>query len=251
MSDKDKTNTEGQPVKQAKETKPSNGETAPPKVEVMTIKHEFDSSERQQIGGDLARTIGSLRGIQSEFDQVKASYKAKITEAESNMNRLSTDLVNGFEMREQRCVVVFRPRDRKKDFIAEEDWNDFGKEALPALTEDMTQADFQTDLLQAESTFDRRCEITLFPRTANDFGLMIVGTLKGRWYSALRVTIGRHMLNQRLDSEQPSDKSRWGAIKRQALWLETWMLEELGKEAAKGFKEPIEKALNEQKEKVE
>lgn len=242
--------TQEQPVKQ--DPKPTKTDGAPPpKFEVKTIKHEFDSAERNQLGGDLARAIGGLRGIEAEFDQVKAHYKSKVTEAEARIDKLSTDLVNGFEMRERRCAVVYRPRDKKKDFIAEEDWNEFGREALPALTEDMTQSDFQTELIQAESQFDNRTEIELFPRANNDFGVLVVGQLKGRWYSALRVAIGVHTLKQRLDSEQPSDKSRWGAIKRQATYLETWMLQELGKESAKGFKEPVEKALNAQKERVE
>jgi hypothetical protein len=235
---------------------PSNGNgaltaAAPLKMEVKAVKHTFEPEERNQMGGDLARSIAALRGVEAEFDQVKASYKARQSEAEARIDNLSTALMNGFEMRNKKCVVNFRPRDRKKDFILEQDWNEFGAEAQPAITEDMTPADFQAELIEAESAFENRSEIDLFPRTANDFGTLVVGSLKGRWYSALRIAIGAHVVNQRLDSEQPSDKTRWGAIKRQAIFLEQWLVEKLGRDNAKGFEEPIKKALNTEKERVE
>jgi hypothetical protein len=240
------------PSTMSSDQKNGNGAIKPPlKIEVKSVKHTFTQDERNNIGGELARTIGGLRGIEAEFDQVKASFKARITEAEARIDKLSTDMVNGFEMRNAKCVVHYRPQDRKKDFIQEEDWNEFGPEAHPALTEDMVPADFQAELIQAESAFDNRKEIELFPRANNDFGVMVLGSLKGRWYSALRIAIGQNVLNQRLDSEQPSDKTRWGAIRRQAVYLEQWLTEKLGKDNAKGFKDPIEKALNAQKELVE
>ena len=238
-----------QPAAKQEPDKPEN--ETPPKIEVKTIKHTFDQDERNQIGGDLARGIANLRGIDTEFDQVKASYKAKLTEAEAKMDKLSTDLMNGFEMRDRRCVVVYRPRDRKKDYIAEEDWDDFGAEALPALTEDMSQSDFQAELLQAESRFDHRAAIALFPSAGSDFGTLIVGELKGNWFAALRAQIGGHKLEERLDSEQSCAKKRYDIVRRTAVRFFDWLNERLGKEAAKGFKDAIEKAVEAQKEKVE
>jgi hypothetical protein len=229
----------------SKETTSAPEKQQPPKIEIKAVKHEFTAVERNQIGSDLARAIAGLRGIEAEFDQVKAAYKARQSENEARIDKLSTDIMNGFEMRNEKCVVRYRPKDRKKDFYLDGMATD---EYLPVLTEDMTASDFQAELIQAESAFENRSEIDLFPAAGGDFGAMILGSLKGRWYSALRVTVGAHSLNQRLDSEQPSDKTRWGAIRRQAIYLEQWLTEKLGKDSAKGFKDPIEKALNAQKE---
>jgi hypothetical protein len=77
------------------------------------VRHPFSIEERNTMGGDLARAHGTLRGIQGELDQVKASYKAKITESEAQIDKLSTDLVNGFDMRTKECRVVFYPERRK------------------------------------------------------------------------------------------------------------------------------------------
>lgn len=221
------------------------------KTETKTVKHTFEPEERNQIGGDLARSIAALRGIEAEFDQVKASYKAKSTEAETRIDKLSTDLMNGFEMRNKKCVVVFRPRDRKKDFILEEDWNEFGKEAHPALTEDMTPADFQAELLQAESAFDHRVEIPIIPQAGNDGGVLVVGQFSGKWFSALRVNVGVQALNERLDSEQPCFKKRFDAVQRPAKRLKEWLVEKFGKDLAKGFESHIDTAVDGQKERAE
>lgn len=247
--------TQQQPVQQAQEkaaapeTKPAKNSTPQgPKIEVKSVKHVFTADERNKFGDELARAIAGLRNTEAELDQVKASFKSRITEAEARIDRLSTDLCGGFEMREQRCQVIYFPKDRKKRYWLEHD--DPAKVPF-ALEEDMTKDDYQSELIQAESKFEHRCEIELFPRTANDFGVLCVGCFKGRWYSALRVAIGIRTLNQRLDSEQQSDKTRWGAIRRSALYLEGWLVDMLGQDNAKGFKEPIEKALNAQKERVE
>ena len=93
------------------------------KIEVKNVKHEFTQDERNQIGGDLARSIGEMRGIEGEFDQVKASFKARITEKESRIDALSTNLVNGFDYRNERCVVLFNRQEGKKYYYLEECWH--------------------------------------------------------------------------------------------------------------------------------
>jgi len=245
--------TTPEPAKQAEPTAPDQ-KTNPakvPKWETKAVKHIFAPDERNQMGGELARQIGGLRGVQAEFDQVKASYKAKTTEAEARIDNLSTALVNGFEMRNAKCFVVFRPKDRKKDYIAERDFNEFGEEAQPILTEDMTPTDFQADLLQAESVFDHKQEIRVIPQAGPDGGVLVVGQLGGKWFTALRVTVGRAILEERLDSEQPCFKKRFDAIQKAAKRLNEWLVEKFGKDLAKGFQLPIENAVEGQKDRVE
>jgi len=113
-----------------------------PKIEVKAVKHVFTLEERDEVGGMLARALATLRGINAEFDEVKASYKFKIAEAEAAIGSLETKRTNGFEFRSENCRVVYRAKDRKKDYFLENDPAD----AAPVLTESMTAEDFQADL---------------------------------------------------------------------------------------------------------
>ena len=171
-----------------------------PKTEIKVIKHTFTLEERDELGGQLACAISSKRGVESEFDGVKSSYKAKVSEADARIDKFSTDLANRFEMREAKCVVLYRPREKKKDFLLFSDWDQYGIEANPVLTEDMSQGDFEQELIEAESEFDLKAELPIIAPAGNDRGLLIVGRLGGKWFSALRVAVGQRKIEERLDS---------------------------------------------------
>lgn len=219
-----------------------------PKIELKNLKHQFTQDERNQLGGDLARAIAGLRGIEGDFDNVKAGFKAKITAAESQIDNLSTSLMNGFEMRNKRCVVIFRPKDREKDFFLEEL---FGKNGnAPVATEPMTPQDFQAELIEAESKFDNREEIELFKPAEGDTGTLIVGRLAGKWFSALRVKIGKMELNERLDAEQKCFKERSAAVAMAVKRFNAWAKENL-KELAAGFAEAANAVVEAHKERAE
>jgi hypothetical protein len=231
------------------------------KIEVKNVKHVFTPEELNEIGGNLARSIAAARGIESEFDQVKASYKAKTTEAEARIDNLSTARMNGFDMRSERCVVFFRPTDSKKDYWLESDARiipngnrvDLGLVALgklPVLTEDMTRDDFQADLLQAESKFDLREEIELFKPAEGDQGILVVGRFGGKWFSALRVRIGKLQLEERLDSEQKAFKLRPDAISTAVKRVNEWARANL-KDLAAGFQASFNAVAESHKERAE
>jgi hypothetical protein len=126
------------------------------KTESKIIKHLYSAEEREALGGVLARVLGALRGIQSELDSIKASYKSKVAEAEAQIDRVSTNIINGFEMVQADCFVVYRPKDREKDYYTREgDAQDAGTaraQFAPVLTERMTQEDFQLALPEVEGT---------------------------------------------------------------------------------------------------
>lgn len=218
------------------------------KIEVKAVKHIFTPEERNAIGGDLARAIGTARGVEAEFTQVKASYKAKETEATARIDSLSTSLMNGFEVRQERCSVVYQPALRKKLYYIEGVDPAKGE---PVLTEDMTAADFEQDLIQAESKFELREEIELFPPAGADNGVMVVGRFGDKWFAALRVQIGQRKLSERLDSEQPCAKKRYDQIKRKTKALQSWLVDNLGADTAKGFEGPIQAAVEAHKEREE
>lgn len=207
------------------------------------IKHTFSLDERDAIGGQLAQALGSLRCIEQEFDQVKASYKSKITEAEALIGSLQTDRVNGFCMRKARVTVEYHPKERIKHFYLES-----APDGEPVLTEPMTAEDFQNDLVRSEQKFECRVEFELFPIVGGDYGFLIVGRHTKRWFTALRVRIGTKILEERLDSEQKSVKQRYDAITQSMKRYNDWLVKNVGKETAAGFQDGIHKILTSQKE---
>jgi len=240
-----------QPVKSAHKT-----------VEAL-IRHNFSPAERNEIGAELARSVGEVRGVEAEFDQVKANYNARTAAAEAKVDKLSTDLVNGFDMRRELCVIIYRPTERKKYFVrltTVQDAEVGGKPfrptpeelpALAALVDDMTQEDFQAELVQAESEFERRDKVVLFPPAKNDVGELVIGRLKGKWYTALRLQVGSARIAERLDTEQRAFKERKDAVEKGGSRALEWLTQSVGKDAAAGFKGPIQSAIDAQKERVE
>lgn len=223
------------------------------KIEVRSLRHNFTPQEKADIGASLAREIGTHRSVEADFDQVKADYKAKLAKIDAQINDLSTNLMNGFDIRPERCIVIFRPQDKKKDYYLESVVTEEGKLLIgekPLATEDMTPQDFQAELIEAESKFEHREEIALFPPAEGDFGTLIVGKFGGKWFSALRIVIGKQKLEERLDSEQKSYKKRSDAVQRGGKRALDW-LEETLKDHAKGFMDPIGNAIAAHLERVE
>ncbi len=234
-------------VAQAPAADPAPKPAVPPKLVEKNVKHTFTAEEVAQLNVDFRQSFSTLRSVEADFDAVKASYKAKITEAESRMTTLDATLQAGFELRKTSCRVVYRPKDKKKDFyLAEplpEGVSDITSGVAPVLTEDMVGDDFQIDLIQAESSFDRREEISIFPNAPGSQGVIVVGRYGGKWYSALRITVDSRRIEERLDVEQKMFGKRWDAINTAADRAIKWFNDALGKEAGKGFVAPIEKAL--------
>lgn len=221
-----------------------------PKTEIKNLKHTFSESERNQIGGDLARAISTLRGINAEFDSAKSGFKSRITASEAQIDSLSTALVNGFDMRNKNCVVVFRPKEKEKDYVLEDEWNRAQESVTPfevALTEPMRPEDYHYELIQAESAFDCREEIEIFKPADDDNGVLVVGKFGGKWYGALRVKIGKLEIAERLDSEQKCFKKRSDAVSVTVKRFQQWSKENL-KDLASGFQSAAADVIEAHKE---
>jgi len=219
------------------------------KTITRSVKHTFKTEEIANLNTEFRQAFANLKAVEAEFDKVKASYKAKTTEAESIMETLNATLQAGFEYRDEKCVVVLNAKDSKKLFFLEliaaflseqsPDPLDWPADKA-AIVEAMTAEDFQKELVEAESKFELFKEITIFPAAGNDFGVLAVGRLGGKWFSALRVTIGGRKIEERLDSEQSCSKKRSVQIDRSLGRFLVWVEEQLGREAAKGFKNHVE-----------
>lgn len=224
------------------------------KVVKRSVKHTFTKEETAQLHTEFRQSFANLKSVEAEFDSVKASYKAKTTEAESKMETLNATLQAGFEFREKPLVLVMDMKEGKKSFYLEAALVDgeIPEGLEPVIVEPVTDADRQQELIEAESKFEARAEIPLFEYIDDDNnGEMIVGRLNGKWFSALRVRIGTRIIQERLDSEQPCSKKRSDQINRTCKRFCEWLDENLGREEAKGFKNHVELVKAEHAEREE
>ena len=219
-----------------------------PEANIVTkqVKHTFTAEEIAKLNVEFRQAFATLKSVEAEFDNVKAVWKAKTTKAESDMEILNATLQAGFDLREMRCRVEYFPKERKKKFYIEDD-----DKNVPVAIEDMQPGDYDIELIQAEAKFEAREEIALFPQTPSDKGILVVGRLKGRWYAALRVNVGKVQIAERLDSEQKSVKERPAAVANAAKRALVWLATSLGDEASKGFEEPIRVVIEAHKERAE
>lgn len=228
-----------------------------PKIIKRAVKHVFTPDEIATLSTEFRQAYSNLKAVETEFDSVKASYKAKTTEAESRMETLSATLQAGFDIRDQDCVVVYDYEAGKKHFFLAAQLEYWSPEdgmpttIEPVITEPMTDKDRQQELIQAEAAFEARTEIKLFEPAGNDQGVMVVGRLDGKWFSALRVTIGQHEISERLDGDGPGSKKRYDQVKRGLKQFDVWLETNLGREEAKGFRNAIELVKVEQAEREE
>ena len=211
------------------------------KTVTKRIQHTLTTKETAGLNVEFRNAFQNLKVILSEFDNVKATYKAKITEAESRMETLNATLTAGFDWRDEILVVIFDAKAGNRlyllagDVKAAQSDPELAANLKPVLVEKMTEEDYQTELLQAEAEFENREEIELFPPTKNDSGLLVVGRQAEKWFSALRVKIGTREITERLDNEQICSKKRYDQISRSCKRFTEWLTENLGEEEAKGF----------------
>lgn len=224
--------------------------TPKPIIEKKSIKHTFTPAETAGLNIDFGNAYDAVKSAEADFDAVKAVHKSKITEAESKMTTLRATINAGFEYRETELQVVFYPVEKKKRYFAADADLKVDHKAAPILVEAMNPADFQADLIQAESIFESQTRLELW-RAGESSGFLIVGRLLGSWYCALRGNIGNNKLGERLDSEQPCFKKRSDAIARAGKRCEAWITSAVGKEALPGFKDTIKKVVDAEAEKAE
>lgn len=218
-----------------------------------SVKHVFTPEETANLNVEFRQAFANLKAVQADAANVKSQLKAKETEAESRMETLNSTLQAGFEFRDTPLVMVADFKEGKKFFYLESLLVDgeLPKDAEPAITEAVTDADRQQELIEAEGRFECKEDIALFAATQSDSGIMTVGRMDGKWFSALRVTIGTRILSERLDAEQPASKKRADQVKRTAKRFSEWLNENLGREEAKGFQNALELVKVEHSEREE
>ena len=212
------------------------------KIIKRSVKHIFTPEETAKLNVDFGQSFDALQSAEADKKSVVGTYTAKVQEAEARMVSIRSTINAGFEMREKPLVQIMDMEDGKKLFYLESDLVDdeLPETAVPVITEQITDADRQQELLEAEAKFEKQATIELFQAVKSDFGWLKVGRLNDKWFSALNVAIGGKSITERLDSEQPCSKNRIDQIKRAIKTVQGWMEETLGREEAKGFKNALE-----------
>ena len=223
------------------------------KIVKRSVKHVFSPEETANLHTEFRQSFANLKSVEAEFDSVKASYKAKTTEAESRMETLNATLQAGFEIRDKNCVLVMDMKSGKKSYYLESALveGELPEDAEPVLVEAVTDADRQQELIEAEAKFEAQDKIELFKPVGQDSGVLTVGRLAGKWFAALNVKIGTRIIAERLDSEQTSSKKRSVMVERAVNRFQAWVKENLGMEEAKGFKNSSELVKAEHAEREE
>lgn len=212
-----------------------------PKLKTVkrSVKHCYTPEEVATLYVEFRQSYANYNSAKGEFESVKATYKAKEKEAESAMQTLDAKLQAGFELREKPCVRICDLAKGKKHFYLEATIDPESGQpiplAVPIITEDLTDADRQQELLEAEEQFEKRENIELFKPAGQDTATLTVGRLNGKWFGAVNATIGKNVLKERMDGDQPAAKKRPDAVKLAVKRFTTWVEQQLGKEPAKGF----------------
>ncbi len=212
------------------------------KVVKRSVKHVFTPEETAKLNVDFGQSFDSLQAAEADKKSVVIQYSAKVQEAESRMTSLRATINAGFEMRDKPLVIVFDMAAGKKHFYLESDLVDgeLPEGAVALITESITDADRQQELIEAESKFECQAVIEIFAAVKTDFGWLKVGRLNDQWFSALNVSIGGKTITERLDGEQKCSKNRIDQIRRALKTFAGWVEETIGREEAKGFKNAIE-----------
>lgn len=200
-------------------------------IVTKSVKYLFTQAEILEFGMQLAASHGEARNIEDELAKIKSQFKAQAEAVSGRVAVLSQKIAGGMEYRDAPCSVVYDAQKGRKYFFPVN-----GPEGQPAaLEEAMTPSDYQQDLIIADSAFDDVAHLNVF-EAGNDYGQIIVGKQGEKWYSAVRMQIGQSKIAEKMDSESPSSKKRSDAIARASKRALEWIANQLGKDAAEGFK---------------
>ena len=217
------------------------------KCEVRTIKHVYTNDEKLIIGNDLAHAHEKLGQIEAEFDEVKAGFKARAAEQEAKVGVLATNLRNGYDMRSARVWVTMIPKTGKKEWRLETDDSD----AIPVLIEAMEPEDYQAAMELAEREFEAKEEIQLFNPAGASNGILVVGRVKDRWYSAIRCNVAGEILSENLSTEGKSWKNRRDCVRQTCARFSAWVTDVHGADIAAGFASQVDDVIQAHKEREE
>lgn len=113
-------------------------------TEKRTLRYDFTAVEAHELSLQLGNKNKEVKALTQEKKSVTSQWTAKINEAEAARDKLSNQVVDGYEHREVECEVIFnQPANGKKTVIRKDSNKLVG-------VEDMTQSDW--DKINEERT---------------------------------------------------------------------------------------------------
>lgn len=114
------------------------------------------------MADELAQQCLNLRSIETELNEVKASFKARAATSEALVQQCSQALTSGFEFRTKPFLMFLDPKTRKRYLFLEEKINgqtiDVSKDCYRQgadIVEDMQPQDFQQELPGVEAQAEK------------------------------------------------------------------------------------------------
>lgn len=225
------------------------------KIVKLNVKHILVADEIAALNLQFRQHDRSAADLEDEAKSVKKGYDAKIAAEEAIKSRIGTTLDAGFEFRDKDCVRVLDIKAGKKfHYLAEvldADTGELPADAKPIQTEPLTDEDRQTELFEAEQAFEKLEAIALFPEAGADIGILKVGRLNDKWFSAVDAVIGKTSHKERLDGDQPAFKKRADAVKKGLKRFLDFIEATTDRETMKGFENHANLVLAEHAERVE
>jgi hypothetical protein len=75
-------------------------------TEEVNLRHSLTDKEMAALAREQAEKLQSKRVAESEFESIRIAYKARITEAQAQVDGISARVQAGFEMKNIRCMVA-------------------------------------------------------------------------------------------------------------------------------------------------
>lgn len=113
-----------------------------PVFETTQLEHHFSDAELLDLSKKNASAVHERNALEEQKKQIVNEFKAKLDHQESLVNLTSQKISNGYEYRDYKCLVIFRPKASEKDLY--QDYTEEGEPiGSPVKTLPMSQSDFQ------------------------------------------------------------------------------------------------------------
>lgn len=86
-------------------------------TEKRQLRYDFSAKEQHELSIQQARKQKELVELEEEKKSVSSQYKARIDEIKATLNKLSNQVVDGFELREVDCEVRYHQPERGRKTI--------------------------------------------------------------------------------------------------------------------------------------
>lgn len=138
-----------------KPNKPKKAKAPKNRSEERTLacKHVFSSIEKLEVCDKMTAAMQTFEEVENQMKSLSADFKARLKMLGTEVDQLANKARDGYEMREIKCLVTFNTgTDAKGKAVKKIGTKRVVDAATKAFIRDelMTQADYQTEMFEAE-----------------------------------------------------------------------------------------------------